>query len=162
MPAEADSTSTSHYQHLKGLDFMVGEWTGGGVNSDGVEFQITAKHEWTLNKNALSEVVHFTQDGQPLVTVRELIYWDQADKRVKVFTLTSLGEVLRGRVIIDDGSKCVQRKSGWYDQGKTEVRGELGFTKQGDDVIRAKASFKRADGDEGTMGFSCVFNRVTN
>lgn len=129
----------SHYEHLKGLEFMVGRWTGEIVGPDGAKIELGSENKWILNKNVLQENVFLKKAGKQVPHLKELVFWDPVKKHVRVISLFASGDVFEGRVTIDSGGKCIQEKSGWSQSAKAVVDIAFTFAKEGDGFMKAEA-----------------------
>jgi uncharacterized protein (TIGR02246 family) len=80
-----ESTAT-HYEQLKSLEWMVGNWTDGGDDAE-VELECN----WTKNKNFLTRAFKLSIDGQTDMSGIQVIGWDPAAKAIRSWTFDSNG-----------------------------------------------------------------------
>jgi uncharacterized protein (TIGR02246 family) len=79
-------TAPSHYEQLKALEWMVGEWRSGADNAE-VELDCN----WTKNQNFLTRAFKITIDGSVSTAGVQLIGWDPATKSIRSWTFDSNG-----------------------------------------------------------------------
>ena len=79
-------TVPSHYEQLKELEWMVGEWTG---NADDAEVEVDC--DWTKNKNFLTRAFKISIDGDTSLSGMQIIGWDPAEKTIRSWTFDSKG-----------------------------------------------------------------------
>jgi uncharacterized protein (TIGR02246 family) len=83
---KAKESVVSHYEQLKPLEWMVGEWTSAEDNAE-VELDCN----WTKNQNFLTRSFKITIDGSVSTAGMQLIGWDPATKSVRSWTFDSNG-----------------------------------------------------------------------
>ena len=76
----------SHYEQLKVLEWMVGQWTGAADNAE-VELDCN----WTKNQNFLTRAFKISIDGGTDFSGMQLIGWDPAAKTIRSWTFDSNG-----------------------------------------------------------------------
>lgn len=76
----------SHYEQLKELEWMVGEWTS---SADNTEVELDCN--WTKNKNFLTRAYKISIDGDTTSSGMQLIGWDPAAKTIRSWTFDSSG-----------------------------------------------------------------------
>ncbi len=81
----------SHYEHLAGLSWMIGEWD---EEEDGQKTKNVCR--WTKNRNFLTRTYKVEAKGKVLITGTEVIGWDPAEKRVRSWTFDSRGGFAEG------------------------------------------------------------------
>ena len=79
-------TDPSHYEQLKELEWMVGEWTG---NTDNAEVEVDC--DWTKNKNFLTRAFKISIDGDTSFSGMQIVGWDPAKKTIRSWTFDSKG-----------------------------------------------------------------------
>jgi len=82
-PKEA---AASHYEQLKSLEWMVGEWT-----DDSEKANVELECKWTKNKNFLTRSFKISIDGQDDFSGMQIIGWDPAAKAIRSWTFDSNG-----------------------------------------------------------------------
>ena len=76
----------THYEQLKALEWMVGNWTD---DSDNAEVELDCN--WTKNKNFLTRAFKISIDGQSDFSGMQVIGWDPAAKTIRSWTFDSNG-----------------------------------------------------------------------
>ncbi|MFO0957290.1 MAG: SgcJ/EcaC family oxidoreductase [Isosphaeraceae bacterium] len=84
-PSGVGDTS-NNYEHLKDLEWMVGEWI-----SEGGDSKVTSSIQWALNKNFLVREYSIAIAGEPPVTGVMYLGWDAQSKQVKSWVFDSEG-----------------------------------------------------------------------
>ena len=89
----------SHYEQLKVLEWMIGDWMD--ESSDG---QVTTSCQWTKNNNYILRT--FSSDhGGDTFTGMQLIGWDPAEERIRSWSFDSDGGFAEG--------SWTQKESAW-------------------------------------------------
>ncbi len=83
---KAKESVPSHYEQLKVLEWMVGQWTSAADNAE-VELDCN----WTKNQNFLTRAFKITIDGSVSAAGMQLIGWDPATKSIRSWTFDSNG-----------------------------------------------------------------------
>ena len=83
---KSNGDSSSSYEKLKDLEWMVGNWTN---QSDDAEVEVDC--DWTKNKNFLTRSFKITVDGQIDMSGMQVIGWDPAAKAIRSWTFDSSG-----------------------------------------------------------------------
>lgn len=81
----------SNYEHLKGLEFLVGQWASGG---DGRSVDLDC--QWTSNQNYLSRKYRVSEHGEVLSSGLQIIGWDAKEKQVRSWLFDSDGGFVKG------------------------------------------------------------------
>lgn len=76
----------SHYEQLKSLEWMVGQWTG-AADKAAVEVDC----DWTKNKNFLTRAFKISIDGGTDFSGMQIIGWDAAANTIRSWTFDSNG-----------------------------------------------------------------------
>jgi uncharacterized protein (TIGR02246 family) len=76
----------SHYEQLKGLEWMVGNWSDEATDA---EAELDCK--WTKNKSFLTRSFKVAIDGQDDVSGIQVVGWDPAAKAIRSWTFDSNG-----------------------------------------------------------------------
>jgi uncharacterized protein (TIGR02246 family) len=76
----------SHYEQLKALEWMVGQWTS---DADNAEVEVDCN--WTKNQNFLTRAFKITIDGKPIASGMQMIGWDPAAKTIRSWTFDANG-----------------------------------------------------------------------
>ena len=96
------------YERLKGLEWMVGEWTAEGFHDES-HIRIVATTKWLHDNEFLRSNWVFMDDGG-VVHNREITwYWDPVQKVVRNQEFDSDGEWVRATVEVDDAVIRVRR-----------------------------------------------------
>jgi uncharacterized protein (TIGR02246 family) len=76
----------SHYDQLKELEWMVGEWTGTADNAE-----IELECNWTKNRNFMTRAFKMSLDDGTDFSGMQVIGWDPAAKTIRSWTFDSKG-----------------------------------------------------------------------
>ena len=76
----------SHYEQLKALEWMVGEWT---EHADNAEVELDCN--WTKNQNFLTRAFKISIDDSTDFSGMQVIGWDPAAKTIRSWTFDSNG-----------------------------------------------------------------------
>ena len=108
----------THYEQLKALEWMVGNWTD---ESDDAEVEVDCN--WTKNKNFLTRAFKISIDGQIDFCGMQVIGWDPAAKAIRSWTFDSNGTFCRGDVgaprrplVHPQSRRAARRPLGHHDQ----------------------------------------------
>ena len=100
---EAASTTASHYEQLKVLEWLLGEWVDAG---DGFEIDTTCK--WTENQNFISRIYSVTNQEGVESSGLQLIGWDAASQEIRSWLFDSSGGYVLGTWTQRDDKWVVQ------------------------------------------------------
>lgn len=78
--------SSSNYEQLKDLEWMVGDWV-----SEGGDSKVTSSIKWALNKNFLVREYSIEITGEPAVTGVMYLGWDAQARQLKSWVFDSEG-----------------------------------------------------------------------
>jgi uncharacterized protein (TIGR02246 family) len=84
-------TVTSHYEHLKSLEWMVGQW----VDQDD-STRIETDCHWAKNQNFLVRSFTIAVNGQIDIYGMQIIGWDASTKSIRSWTFDSAGGFAEG------------------------------------------------------------------
>jgi uncharacterized protein (TIGR02246 family) len=76
----------THYDELKALDWMVGEWTGAADNSE-----VQLECNWTKNRNFMTRAFKISLDDGTDFSGMQLVGWDPAAKKIRSWTFDADG-----------------------------------------------------------------------
>jgi uncharacterized protein (TIGR02246 family) len=76
----------THYEQLKSLEWMVGNWA-----EEGSDAEVELECNWTKNKNFLTRAFKIASDGQIDMSGMQIIGWDPAAKAIRSWTFDSNG-----------------------------------------------------------------------
>jgi len=82
---KSKETAPSHYEQLKLLEWMVGEWTTDAENA-----QVELDCNWTKNQNFLTRAFKISIDENSMSGM-QIIGWDPAAKTIRAWTFDSNG-----------------------------------------------------------------------
>jgi uncharacterized protein (TIGR02246 family) len=82
---KAKQVVASHYDQLKPLEWMVGEWT---ADSDNAEVDVVCN--WTKNENFLTRAFKIVINDESMSGI-QIIGWDPAAKKIRSWTFDSNG-----------------------------------------------------------------------
>ena len=83
---KSKEAASTHYEQLKSLEWMVGEWT-----DDSEKASVELECKWTKNKNFLTRAFKISIDGQDDFSGMQIIGWDPAAKAIRSWTFDSNG-----------------------------------------------------------------------
>ena len=83
---KAKEVVPSHYEQLKVLEWMVGQWT-----SDSENAEVEVDCDWTKNQNFLTRAFKISIDGDTNSSGMQIIGWDPAEKTIRSWTFDSNG-----------------------------------------------------------------------
>lgn len=83
---KAKEVVPSHYEQLKGLEWMVGQWT---TTDDNAEVELDCN--WTKNQNFLTRAFKISIEGSITASGMQMIGWDPATKKIRSWTFDSNG-----------------------------------------------------------------------
>ena len=76
----------THYEQLKALEWMVGNWT-----DEAADAEVELECNWTKNKNFLTRAFKISIEGQVDISGMQVIGWDPAAKAIRSWTFDSNG-----------------------------------------------------------------------
>jgi uncharacterized protein (TIGR02246 family) len=76
----------THYEQLKALEWMVGNWT-----DEAGDAEVELDCNWTKNKNFLTRAFKVFVEGQIDISGMQIIGWDPASKAIRSWTFDSNG-----------------------------------------------------------------------
>lgn len=82
----------SHYEQLKGLEWMIGSWVDGDDHA-----RIETTCQWTRNKNFITRSFTVSVRDRIDMTGMQLIGWDPAAKQIRSWVFDSDGGFAEGR-----------------------------------------------------------------
>jgi len=104
-PESSEVAAPSPYEHLKVLEWMIGEWV-----DEGEEMTITTVCRWTRNRSFMTRSFKVsTADGRELEGT-QIIGWDPAEKRIRSWLFDSEGSFGEGRWT-QDGNRWIIRSA---------------------------------------------------
>jgi uncharacterized protein (TIGR02246 family) len=109
---EEDRAARSHYEHLKGLEWMVGDW----VDQAG-DVTIKTECQWTRSKNFLNRSFTVSADGQIDMAGMQVVGWDPAAKVIRSWVFDSEGGFAEG-VWRQKGESWIVRSKATMPDGK--------------------------------------------
>ena len=77
----------SNAEHLEGLEWLIGEWTGEAEKGESA----TASYDWEENQNFIVSSFATTVDGAPVGGGIQWIGWDAVEKRIRSWSFYSRG-----------------------------------------------------------------------
>ena len=103
---EETVSAPSNYEHLKELEWLMGEWVD---DSEDVDVETLA--QWTKNKNFITLSFRVVFEGRPVLEGTQVIGWDPSVKSIKSWVFDSLGGFGQG-VWTREGSRWTVRTTG--------------------------------------------------
>lgn len=73
-----DTAPPTHYEQLKNLDWMIGQWSTKTEN-----FSFSSASAWDTNKNFISSKTVVSFLGEPEFDVQQIIAWDPFQKKIR-------------------------------------------------------------------------------
>ncbi|MCA9068196.1 MAG: SgcJ/EcaC family oxidoreductase [Planctomycetaceae bacterium] len=144
----------SNYEHLQGLEFAIGSWSGKG--SDGEEGQLTVS--WAENQNFVHAVFSTSVGGVSVSSAHHIIGWDPLKKTVRswifdrtggfgeaAWTLNGKKWVLKTTSVLQDGNKA----------SATYV-----LTRVDENTVRLQAKDQTVDGETIPDGKDMTLKRI--
>jgi uncharacterized protein (TIGR02246 family) len=103
----------SHYEHLKDLEWLVGNW----IDQDGGDV-IKTECQWTRNKNFLTRSFTVSIKDRIDVAGMQIIGWDAARKQIRSWVFDSEGGFVEG-VWKKSGDRWIVTSTATLSDGKT-------------------------------------------
>jgi len=88
---EATVSTSSNYEHLKELEWVIGSWMDA---DDNVRIDTTCV--WTKNRNFITRAFAVSVDGEVDLSGMQFIGWDAEEKRIRSWTFDSDGGFSHG------------------------------------------------------------------
>ena len=130
----------SHYEQLKVLEWMVGQWTS---DADNAEVELDCN--WTKNQNFLTRAFKISIDGDITSSGMQLIGWDPATKTIRSWTFDSNGTFAEA-TWEQNGGRWFLRNRGTLPDGRTATM--INVMKQVDDNSFTWQTIERTAGGE--------------
>ena len=105
-------TEPSHYEQLKDLEWLIGEWVD---DVDGITIEIACK--WTKNQNFISRTYTVSNEGEVDSTGLQIIGWDPKEKQIRSWLFDSNGGFITGTWTKRDDRWIVQSVATLADGG---------------------------------------------
>jgi uncharacterized protein (TIGR02246 family) len=137
---QSNAPPPSHYEELKVLEWMVGEWTG---DSDGAEVELDC--EWTKNQNFLTRAFKIVIDGETTASGLQIIGWDPVAKSIRSWTFDANGTFTDG-TWEQRGGRWFIRNRGTLPDGRAATM--VNVMKQIDADSFTWQTIERTSGDE--------------
>lgn len=100
---QRDPEQDSHYEQLKNLEWIVGEWV-----DQGDQFRIEIISDWTTNRNYISRTYKLFDEGEITSSGLQIIGWDAKQKQIRSWLFDSDGGFVSGTWYQREGSWIVQ------------------------------------------------------
>ncbi len=110
---EEPPAAPSHYEQLKGLDWLVGKW----VDEEGGEV-ITTECKWSRNRNFLVRSFTASIGDYVDITGMQIVGWDPAQKQIRSWVFDSDGGLAEG-VWSRNGDRWLVKTKATLPDGKT-------------------------------------------
>jgi uncharacterized protein (TIGR02246 family) len=131
----------SNAEHLEGLEWLIGEWTGEAEKGESAN----ASYDWAENQNFIVSSFATTVDGVPVVGGTQWIGWDAIDKQVRSWSFYSRGGFGEA-VWTKDGDKWALQTTARTADGKKASATNI-VTKTGDDHMTWQMTKLTVDGE---------------
>ena len=129
----------SNYEHLKELEWLVGEWVD---ESGDVAVHTTA--QWSRNKNFIVRTFTVKVGDRPMVSGTQRIGWDPQRGQIKSWVFDSDGSVGEGLWVRKGNAWTVRKTLTLLDDGEASSTNTI--TKVDDDTIQWKSVNRVIDG----------------
>jgi uncharacterized protein (TIGR02246 family) len=130
----------SHYEQLKALEWMVGQWTS---DTDDAEDEVDCN--WTKNQNFLTRAFKISIDGDTTASGMQIIGWDPAAKAIRSWTFDANG-TFADATWEEKGGRWFMRNRGTLPDGRTATM--INVMKQVDANSFTWQTIERTAGDE--------------
>ncbi|MBL9161653.1 MAG: SgcJ/EcaC family oxidoreductase [Planctomycetaceae bacterium] len=137
---KAKAAVPSHYEQLKPLEWMVGNWTD---ESDAAD--VTLECNWSANMNFLTRAFKIAIDGEPDFRGIQIIGWDPAGKAIRSWTFDSNGCFAEGSWTFQ-GDRWFISNHGVLPDGRSASM--INVLTQVDDDALTWQTIERSAGDE--------------
>ncbi|MGP0065280.1 MAG: SgcJ/EcaC family oxidoreductase [Isosphaeraceae bacterium] len=137
---ELADTEISHYERLKELEWLVGDWV-----EETEEALVFTSVAWADDKNFLLRTFDVRVKGKPALTGTQRIGWDPLTKQIKSWVFDSRGGYGDG-LWMRSGNQWVVKATGVRPDGRTATATQV-LTYVNKDTLRWK-SIDRTVGDE--------------
>lgn len=109
---EEPTAAPTHFEQLKDLEWIVGEWSDEG---DGFAIEIVC--QWTKNKNFISRTYVFSNEEGMESSGLQIISWDPKENQIRSWLFDSDGGVISGKWAKRDDRWIVQSVATLADGG---------------------------------------------
>ena len=130
----------SHYEQLKPLEWLVGEWVDEDDRS-----QIVTECKWTKNKNFLTRTFSVSIEDRIELSGLQIIGWDAGEKTIRSWTFDSDGGFAEG-VWSNKGDRWYVHKKGTTAGGKPATAVNI-VTKVDDGAFKLRSVQRTLDGE---------------
>ena len=130
----------THYEQLKALEWMVGNWT-----DESAAAEVELDCNWTKNKNFLTRAFKVNVEGQIDISGMQVIGWDPAAKAIRSWTFDSNGTVAEA-TWEHRGNRWFVRNRGVLPDGRSATM--INVMKQVDENSFTWQTIERTAGDE--------------
>jgi uncharacterized protein (TIGR02246 family) len=103
---EETFSAPSNYEHLKELEWLIGEWVDDSESAD-----VETLAQWTKNKSFITLSFRVQFEGHPALEGTQVIGWDPSVKSIKSWVFDSLGGFGQG-VWSREGTRWTVRTTG--------------------------------------------------
>ena len=100
---DEETEIVSHYEQLKELEWMIGEW----IDDAGGDIIVT-ECQWTRNRNHITRSFTVNIDGRVDLAGMQIVGWDPARKQIRSWVFDSEGGFVEGVWSKDNGRWLVQ------------------------------------------------------
>lgn len=130
----------SHYEQLKALEWMVGNWT-----NETADAEVELECNWAKNKNYLTRAFKIAVAGQDEISGVQVIGWDPAAKAIRSWTFDSNGAFAEGAWELKEGRWFI-RNRGVLPDGQSATM--INVMRQVDENSLTWQTVERTAGDE--------------
>jgi uncharacterized protein (TIGR02246 family) len=109
---EAEFEPQSHYDHLRPLAWMVGQWQTG----DESPVRLSGSCQWSKERNFLLREIQLSNDAGQTMTVTQRIGWDPLTEQIRVWSFDNAGGHSQG-IWVQNGRQWIVSTRGVTPEG---------------------------------------------
>jgi hypothetical protein len=117
--AHAEEMQAEVYEHLKPLEWQIGEWVNEGVGPSGVQRKVTSVWEWAPHKTAIRTSFTVEDGGKVTMNGIGIIGWDAAKKAPMSNLFISNGMRLQSSLSLEREGYYTTKVTGATAEGET-------------------------------------------
>lgn len=155
--ARAQDVGYDASEHLKPLEWMVGEWTGEYPVPAGPTMMATRTARWVHDRNFLYVEIAF-RGGAEESTTHAVYRWDPVERTIRLWVLGSGGTWNQGVVEAEEGMNRVRITAGITAEGKP-ITATGTFRRTGADAMTIQWTEVSIDGEPRPDGPECTLRR---
>jgi hypothetical protein len=152
---QGDPVPLANYEHLKELDWMIGEWTRSDKDVD-----VRIVCSWKANKNFMSRFFTVKVKGEITHQGSQMVGWDPIQKRIRSWVFESDGTFGEG-VWQRDGDRWTIKATGVLPEGKRTTATQV-ITKIDANQYRWQSLARAVDGSTLPNSDETILTRLSN